>query len=86
MSTPTIVEEHGSFRLIARDGRYAVIEQRNGEVFEVRPGEGPRRREADTPDGMARVVAPESWSGEAAARGLFDSLKGRGDGLARTIW
>lgn len=84
MTRVSVVEEKGSFRLVAGDGRFAVVEARAGQVFGLPddPGGG-RDGAADTPDGIASVAR---WTGEDEARALLRDLSERGDRLARRIW
>lgn len=91
MDDARIVEENGSFRLIECGGRYAVVEMRDGTVYGLHaapaPDDGAGRPEApDTPARMADVVPSSDWMDEAQARGRFDEVVARGDGLARRIW
>jgi hypothetical protein len=78
-----VVEQRGSHRLICRDGRFAVVECRNGNVYDLSGGE--RRGFADTADGMAAAVG-ERWTDETAARRLFIEIAQRGEALAQRIW
>ncbi len=77
-----VVEELGSFRLVERDGRYAVIEVRNGQVYGVQ-GDSERAGQSDTPAGIDAVAR---WTDEGQARSLFKELAARGNDLAKTIW
>jgi hypothetical protein len=78
-----VVDRHGSHRLICRDGRFAVVECRNGNVYDLSGGE--RRGFADTAEGMAAAVG-EAWTDEADARRLFDEIARRGEALAQRLW
>ncbi|WP_188261629.1 hypothetical protein [Azospirillum tabaci] len=80
------VSEHGSFRLVERDGRYAVIEARDGQVYGLHGAEGGRPGAPDRPDAAEAVVAPDDWSAEDDARRRFEELTTRGEELARKIW
>lgn len=83
MAKVSVVEEKGSFRLVASDGRFAVVEARAGQVFGMPDDSGGGRDGAvDTPDGMASVAR---WTGEDEARALMHDLSERGDRLARSI-
>ncbi|HYD70875.1 hypothetical protein [Azospirillum sp.] len=86
MADVTIVSEHGSFRLIERQGRYAIVEVRNGAAYALGSDEGERPGADATPQGMAGVVAPDAWVGEEEARRTFADLTSRGDDLARKVW
>jgi hypothetical protein len=78
-----IVEEHGSFLLIRAGSRFAVVERRAGRIYPMMPGE--REGEPMTAEGMAKVMAQESWLPEPDARRLFKELSARGDRLARVL-
>ncbi|HYG88628.1 MAG TPA: hypothetical protein VD978_20475 [Azospirillum sp.] len=77
-----VIEEKGSFRLVENGGRHAVVEVRNGQVYDVR-GDGDRAGQPDTPAGIDTVAR---WTDEEQARGLLDELAARGNDLAKTIW
>jgi hypothetical protein len=77
------LDRHGSHRLISRDGRFAVIECRNGNVYGVSGGDRPGF--AETGEGIAAAVG-EAWTDEATARRLFDDIAQRGETLAQRIW
>lgn len=81
----TVVEENGSFRLVAHEGRYAVVEARGGRVYGVPSDEktGGRDGAADSDAGVESVA---HWTAEAEARDLMSNLSARGDQLARDIW
>lgn len=84
MTQVSVVEEKGSFRLVACDGRFAVVEARAGQVFGMPDdAEGGRDGASDSPDGIASVAR---WTGEGEARTLMRDLSERGDQLARRIW
>jgi hypothetical protein len=78
-----IVEEHSSFLLIRAGSRFAVVERRAGRIYPMMPGE--REGEPITSEGMAKVMAEESWLPEPEARRLFKELSTRGDRLARVL-
>jgi hypothetical protein len=78
-----VVAQRGSHRLIRRDGRFAVVECRNGSIYDLSGGE--RRPFADTAQGIAAAVG-EGWMDETAARRLFDEIAQRGETLAQRIW
>ncbi|WP_114856684.1 hypothetical protein [Azospirillum brasilense] len=80
------VSEHGSFRLVERDGRYAVIEARDGQVYGLHGEAGNRPGVPDRPDAAEAVIAPGGWSAEDEARRRFEELATRGEDLARKIW
>ena len=86
MPIVTVISEKGSFRLVALDGRYAVVEARDGMVHGLKAESGERPGVPDGPEAAAAVLGPEDWTDEAAARGLFEELSARGDRLAQRIW
>ena len=73
----------GSHVLVECDGRFAVVEERNGKIY----GLDPRRRRGypDTPDGIAEAVG-SVWQSEIAATRLFDEVTREAERLARRIW
>lgn len=77
-----LVEEQGSFRLVEQDGRHAVVEVRNGQVYDAH-SDGDRTGHPDTPAGIAEVAR---WTDEGEARALLKELAARGNDLAKTIW
>jgi len=77
-----VIEEKGSFRLVEKGGRHAVVEVRDGQVYDVR-GDGDRAGHPDTPAGIDNVAR---WTDEGEARGLLKELAARGNDLAKTIW
>ena len=84
MNRVSVVEDTGSFRLVACDGRFAVVEARAGQVFGMpEDRDGGRDGAADSPDGIEAVA---QWTGEDEARALMHDLSQRGDQLARRIW
>lgn len=89
MSTVQTVSEHGSLRLVEREGRYAVVEARDGTLYGLHGEEGERPSAPDRPnaaEAIEAVVAPGDWSTEDDARRRFEELAARGDELARKIW
>lgn len=78
-----VVEQRGSHRLVCRDGRFAVVECRNGKIYDL--GSHRRRGFADTAAGI-RAAVGDGWADEAAARRLFDDIVQRGETLAQRIW
>jgi hypothetical protein len=78
-----IADRHGSHRLVRCDGRFAVVECRNGRIYALANGD--RHGFADTADGIAAAVG-EAWTDEATARRLFDDIVQRGETLAQRIW
>lgn len=84
MDRVSVVEEKGSFRLVACDGRFAVVEARAGQVFGMpQDRDGGRDGAPDNPDGIESVAR---WTAEDKARALMRDLSQRGDQLSRRIW
>ena len=84
MNRVSVIEEKGSFRLVACGGRFAVVEARAGQVFGMPDdADGGRDGASDSPDGIASIAR---WTGEDEARALMRDLSERGDQLARRIW
>jgi len=80
------LRESGSFRLIEHDGRHAIVEVRDGQIYAM-TGTGERPSAPDTHDGMQRVVdACDGWNDEETARQRFDELVERGNDLAARAW
>lgn len=91
MGSARTVAENGSFRLIEQDGRFAVLEIRDGRAYGLDSesqdsGNEERPSAPDRPDTVGSVVQPQDWTDEPTARRLFDSIIQQGDRLARTIW
>jgi hypothetical protein len=63
--TIELVEQHGSFLLIRTGPRFAVVEQRAGRVYPIKPGE--REGEPPTPEGLATAMAEEDWLSEGGS-------------------
>ncbi|MBP2297618.1 hypothetical protein [Azospirillum picis] len=83
MDPVSILEENGSFRLVACEGRYAVVEARAGQVFGLpHDPDGGRSGAAEGADGIRSVA---HWMDEAQARALMRDLSQRGDDLARRM-
>jgi hypothetical protein len=78
-----LVEQRGSFLLIHAGPRFAVVEQRAGRVYPIKPGA--REGEPLTPAGLAAAMAQEDWLSEEEARQQFRELCDRGDRLARSL-
>ena len=81
--TIEVVEQHGSFLLIRTGPRFAVVEQRAGGIYPMKPGE--RESEPLTPEGLATVAAEDGWLSEEEARRQFWELCDRGDRIARSL-
>jgi hypothetical protein len=77
----TIVEEAGTHLLIARGGRFAIVERRNGRLYNCHGGQ----RDGVAADDLAAVAAivdEADWVDEATARRTFDEVASRGTDLA----
>ena len=83
--TATIVEERGTHLLVARGGRFAIVERRNGRLYNCHGG----KRDgiaADDLSAIAEVVDEADWVEEAAARRALDEVASRGADLAERMW
>jgi hypothetical protein len=81
----TIVEEKGTHLLIARGGRFAIIERRNNRLYNCHGG----KRDgiaADDLSAVAEIVDEADWVDEAAARKAFSEACSRGTDLAERLW
>lgn len=79
----SVLERRGSHLLISREGRFGVVEARNGRIYNIR---GRKRREfPETESGMAAAVGRQ-WTDEATARRAFDAIAMRGEDLAQRMW
>lgn len=78
-----IVEQRGSFLLIRTGSRFAVVEQRAGRIYPMKPGA--RQGEPLTPEGLAAAMAEEGWLSEDEAWRQFRELCDRSDRLARSL-
>ena len=82
--TATIVERKGTHLLIARGDRFAIVESRNGRLYNCHGG----KRDgvaADDPAAVAEVVDEADWVDEAAARRALDAVASRGTDLAERL-
>jgi hypothetical protein len=79
----SVVDRHGSHRLVACDRRFAVVESRNGRIYCL--GGGDRPGFAETAEGIMAAVGG-GWTDEAEARRLFDEITQRGEALAQRLW
>jgi hypothetical protein len=71
MHNVRIVEEQASYLLLARGDRFAVLERRNGQFYNLHRGQ----REPDplTDMGAEHSVGTD-WCDEISARRLFDEI------------
>ncbi len=77
------VEERGSHRLVRCGHGFAVVESRNGRIYDAH-----RQRRADyddTSQGIAAAVG-NGWTDETTARRFFAELTGHGEELAQRLW
>ncbi len=85
MAEARVIQEHGTFRLVERGGRWAVVEARAGRLYPLAPDRDAGDGAPDTAAGL-ESAADGSWTDEDAARRRFEALSNRGDDLAQTIW
>jgi hypothetical protein len=69
--------------LIRTRSRFAVVEQRAGRIYPMKPGA--RQGKPLTPEGLAAAMAEEGWLSEDEARRQFRELCDRSDRLARSL-
>ena len=81
----TVVEEKGTHLLIARGGRFAIIERRNNRLYNCHGGERDGVA-ADDLSAVAEIVDEDDWVDEAAARKAFKEASSRGTELAERMW
>lgn len=80
--TVRIVERHAPYLLIARQDRFAVVERRNGKLYNLHCG---RRTPGEMTDTGALDVVGKDWCDEDMARRLFNEVTTRYDDLAEHI-
>ena len=81
----TVVEERGTHLLVARGDRFAIVERRNGRLYNCHGG----KRDgiaADDPAAIAEIVDAADWVEEAVARRAFSEVGTRGADLAERMW
>jgi hypothetical protein len=83
MRTLNCVGISGSHRLVECDGRYAVVEERNGRLFGLDPQH--RCGYPYSADGVAEAIGGR-WLNRRAAECLFGEIAKVGDRLSRRIW
>jgi hypothetical protein len=69
--------------LIRTGSRFAVVEQRAGRIYPMKPGA--RQGKPLTPDGLAAAMVEQGWLPEDEARRQFGELCDRSDRLARSL-
>ncbi len=77
----TIIEEGGSFLLIARGDRFAIIERRNNHLYNCHGGKRDGTATADLSE-VAEIVDEADWVSEATARRDFNEVVSRYTELA----
>lgn len=78
-----IVEESAPYLLIVREDRFAVIERRNGRIYNLR---SLHRRPALMTDAGALSIVGRDWCDEPTARRLFSDVVSRYVELAERLW
>ena len=78
-----VVEQRAPYLLIALDGRFAVVERRNGKLYNLHCG---HRAPALMSDAGARFIVGKDWCDERTARRLFDEVATRYADLAEHLW
>ncbi len=81
---PIIVEESGSFLLIACQSRFAVIERRNGHLYNCHGGKRDGTAFADLSK-ATEILDETDWVAEAAARRAFQEVASEYANLAEHI-
>jgi hypothetical protein len=76
-------ERKGSHVLVELDGRCAVVERRNGKIYNLKPGR--RCGYDDTEAGIMVCVGEDGWQTRAAAKRLFAEVTRQGERLARVM-
>jgi len=77
------LDRRGSHVLVERDGFFAVIEERNGEVYSLQAKH--RHGFPKTEEGVFAATGPTAWRSEMAARRLFDEITLRAEDLAQRM-
>ena len=78
------VEEKGNYLLLARGGLFAVVERRNGRLYNCHD----EKREGIGPDELARVsqiVDDQDWVDESTARAALEDAVARWTELAERM-
>jgi hypothetical protein len=83
LRTIRVVERRPPYLLIARHGRFAVVERRNGKLYNPHCG---RRAPGEITDVGALAVVGQDWCDERMARRLFDEIATRYTNLAERLW
>jgi hypothetical protein len=77
------VEKNGSHRLVECDGRYAVVEERDGRLYGLDPDH--RCGYPYSPGGVEEAIGGR-WLSRPAAKCLFGEIARIGDRLSKRIW
>ena len=83
MEAIRIVDERAPYLLIAHGHRFAVIERRNGNFYNLHSGD---RAPAPMTDAGALAVVGTDWRDEETARRVFDEIVTRYSDLAEHMW
>ena len=81
----TIVEQAGTHLLVAQEDRFAIVERRNGRLYNCHSS----KRDgvaADDLSAVAAILDEADWVNEAAARRAFEEIASRGADLAERMW
>jgi hypothetical protein len=82
MDTVRIMEERAPYLLLARDDRFAVVERRNGRLYNLH---GHDRGPAPMTDAGALSIVGRDWCDEWTARRMFSDIVGRYAELAERL-
>jgi hypothetical protein len=83
MDNVHILDEQGSYLLLARGDLFAVLERRNGQLYNLH--RGARAPDALTDKGAEHAVGKD-WCDEINARRLFKEVTARYRDLAEHMW
>src|SRR5260221_14481356 len=83
LATVRVVERRAPYLLIARRGRFAVVERRNGKLYNLHCG---RRAPGEMTDAGPRDILGKDWRDEGTARRLFDEAATRHPGPPEHMW
>lgn len=83
MRTVHIVEERAPYLLLAHGDRFAVVERRNGRLYNLHCG---GRAPGLMTDAGAVAVVGDSWCDETRARQVFEDVVSRYTDMAERLW
>jgi hypothetical protein len=83
METFRVVEQSAPYLLIALQDRFAVVERRNGKLYNLHCA---HRGPAPMTDAGALSVVGKDWCDEHTARRLFDDVVTRYTDLGEHLW